>query len=109
MNRKLARWTARAVAAAALPVAAIVPVASSASAATLQHTVTTAASTAGLWIPLETYYGAVTPQGDQLLCALGYVNHWQYVYPAIPESDFRCYGPVYNPDYGWTSTLEVFL
>ncbi len=54
MNRKLARWTAGAVAAAALPVAAIVPTASSASAAALPNTATVAAQTEVL-LPFSGY------------------------------------------------------
>jgi hypothetical protein len=107
MNSKLTRWTLGAAAVAALSAAAIVP-ASSASAATVPHTATATAAT-GVWIPLQTYYGAATGQGDQELCALGYLTHWSKVYPSFPESDFRCYGPVYTPNYAWTSTLEIYL
>jgi hypothetical protein len=108
MNSKLTRWTLGAAAVAALSAAAIVP-ASSASAATVPHTATATAAATGVWIPLQTYYGAATGQGDQELCALGYLTHWSKVYPSFPESDFRCYGPVYTPNYAWTSTLEIYL
>ncbi len=109
MNRKLARWTAGVVAAATLPVAAIVPTAASASAATLQHSATTTSATTGVWIPLENYYGAPTPVGDYVACEYSLDTYWSKKFPLTPLGDFLCYGPSYSANLGHYYTLFIYI
>jgi hypothetical protein len=96
MNKKIARWTAGLVTAAALLPAAILT-AGSASASTLApataaRTATTS-STAGFWFAYHTYSGTGIGILDYDECEVALIGY-ERQYPA---TQWACAGPYYDP------------
>jgi hypothetical protein len=112
MNRKIARLGAVTAAVAGLGAAGIMPLAGSASAATLPHTAAVAAATSGRWELIEPFTGYGIGALDLLACD----TTWLELQKVLPQDKFNCVLD-YNPPGAtarnhydlWTAWLEEWV